>query len=268
MTQIEIAPAVKDLLSLTDKNSVVKAPVKGWFPPPPCFGRRSDFIAPAPRSVQRIDVEGRDDSYGKGNAPASAAMSFPWRRGGAISFPLEFSKSSCINNVNIELQLTLKMKPELEELIIENGRLRDAIARSCPFLDAAAARLQEVLAASPCKGPAQVRSALDAIASAVTGLRACSAKRNASVVPGDPTRQQGQFLAFIREYIAGNRLGTSPAHADFQRFFHLTPPSVNSMLKRLEERGFIERVPGKARAITLKIDPELIPPLDRPFKYI
>ena len=48
--------------------------------------------------------------------------------------------------------------------------------------------------------------------------------------------------------------------------FNLTPPSVNSMLARLEKCGFIRRVPGQARAITLTIDPSLIPKLDGSFK--
>lgn len=54
---------------------------------------------------------------------------------------------------------------------------------------------------------------------------------------------------------------------DLQRFFNLTPPSVNSMLIRFEERGFIRREPGKARAIQIVIDPELIPPLEGIFKF-
>ena len=38
------------------------------------------------------------------------------------------------------------------------------------------------------------------------------------------------------------------------------------MLIRLEQRGFIRRIPGKARAIELAINPDWIPPLDRPFR--
>jgi DNA-binding MarR family transcriptional regulator len=64
-----------------------------------------------------------------------------------------------------------------------------------------------------------------------------------------------------------NEAGVAPSHADFQRFFNLTPPSVNSMLIRLEQRGFIRRVPGKARAIELTINPDWFPPLDRPFRF-
>jgi repressor LexA len=82
-----------------------------------------------------------------------------------------------------------------------------------------------------------------------------------------PTRQQGQFLAFIREYMMRNEAGVAPSHADLQRFFNLTPPSVNSMLIRLEERGFIRRIPGKARAIEITLRSDSIPPLERPFKF-
>lgn len=81
-----------------------------------------------------------------------------------------------------------------------------------------------------------------------------------------PTRQQGQFLAFIRKYMMRNEHGVAPTHAAFQKFFDLTPPSVNSMLIRLEQRGFIKRTPGQARGIQLIITPDLIPPLERKFK--
>lgn len=82
-----------------------------------------------------------------------------------------------------------------------------------------------------------------------------------------PTRQQGQFLAFIREYMMRNENGVAPTHAAFQKFFDLTSPSVNSMLIRLEQRGYIKRTPGQARGIQLVISPELIPPLERKFKF-
>jgi repressor LexA len=90
---------------------------------------------------------------------------------------------------------------------------------------------------------------------------------DATASAGAPTRQQGQFLAYISEYIAANRAGVAPSHADLQRFFNLTPPSVNSMLVRLERCGFIRRVPGKARAIEVLVAAAHLPPLDRPFKF-
>lgn len=81
-----------------------------------------------------------------------------------------------------------------------------------------------------------------------------------------PTRKQGQFLAFIAEYT--KRAGVAPTHADLQRFFDLTPPSVNDMLVRLEQRGLIRRIPGQARAIEITLDAEHIPPLEDPFRVL
>jgi len=55
------------------------------------------------------------------------------------------------------------------------------------------------------------------------------------------TERQGQFLAYIHQYSIVN--GRAPAEADMQRFFQITPPSVHSMVLKLERRGFIRRVP-------------------------
>jgi predicted nuclease of restriction endonuclease-like (RecB) superfamily len=82
-----------------------------------------------------------------------------------------------------------------------------------------------------------------------------------------PTRQQGQFLAYIHGYMMRNEQRLAPTHAALQKFFNLTAPSVNSMLIRLEQRGFIQRSPGQARGIRLTIATDLIPPLERPFKF-
>jgi repressor LexA len=68
------------------------------------------------------------------------------------------------------------------------------------------------------------------------------------------TERQGQFLAYIHQYSIVN--GCAPAEADMQRFFQIAPPSVHSMVLTLERRGFIRRVPGKARSITLIVSPE------------
>ena len=75
------------------------------------------------------------------------------------------------------------------------------------------------------------------------------------------TGRQGQFLAYIHQYSLVN--GCAPAEADMQRFFQITPPSVHSMVLTLERRGLIRRVPGQARSITLAVQPESLPPLQR-----
>ena len=114
-----------------------------------------------------------------------------------------------------------------------------------------------------------MEATVEAISEALRGISAACPADKPTVSAGRerPTRQQGQFLAFICEYTLRNSAGVAPSHADFQRYFNLTPPSVNSMLIRLEQRGFIRREPGKARAIELDINPDWIPPLDRPFKF-
>lgn len=76
-----------------------------------------------------------------------------------------------------------------------------------------------------------------------------------------PTERQGQFLAYIYQYSLVN--GCAPAEADMQRYFQITPPSVHSMVLTLERRGFIHRVPGRARSINLLVPPESLPPLKR-----
>lgn len=76
-----------------------------------------------------------------------------------------------------------------------------------------------------------------------------------------PTTRQGQFLAYIHQY--GMIHGCAPAEADMQRYFQITPPSVHSMVLTLERRGFIRRVPGQARSITLQVSPDSLPPLER-----
>ncbi len=73
------------------------------------------------------------------------------------------------------------------------------------------------------------------------------------------TEKQGQYLAFIHSYIVLNR--RSPAEADMESYFRVTPPSVHRMVVELERRGLIRRVPRQARSIELCIPAEEIPAL-------
>ena len=73
------------------------------------------------------------------------------------------------------------------------------------------------------------------------------------------THRQGQYLAFIHAYTLV--IGRSPAEADMQRFFAVTPPSVHQMVLTLELKGWITRKPGIARSIQLLVDPEILPKL-------
>ena len=54
----------------------------------------------------------------------------------------------------------------------------------------------------------------------------------------------------------------SPAEADFQRYFRVSPPSVDNMIVTLDERGFISRERGRGRSIKLLVNREDIPDLD------
>ncbi len=49
------------------------------------------------------------------------------------------------------------------------------------------------------------------------------------------TPKQGQYLAFIYNYVAMH--GRAPAEADLQRFFGTTPPTTHQMIIKLEEKG-------------------------------
>jgi hypothetical protein len=71
--------------------------------------------------------------------------------------------------------------------------------------------------------------------------------------------RQGQFLAFIHRYCELH--GRAPAEAEIQDFFEISPPSVNSMVKRLHEKGLISRVPGQARSIKVLVPPGVLPEL-------
>jgi len=75
------------------------------------------------------------------------------------------------------------------------------------------------------------------------------------------TPRQGQFLAFLKWYCRLNR--RSPAETDFVRYFRLTPPSVHSMIVKLDELGLITREPGVARSVRLAISEDEVPELEQ-----
>jgi hypothetical protein len=114
-----------------------------------------------------------------------------------------------------------------------------------------------------------MESAVETIGAALGRLEATNPSKGSQIDPTaeGPTHRQGQFLAYICEYMRQNSAGLAPTHAAMQRFFGLTAPSVNSMLIRLEQRGFIRRTPRVARGIEISIDSALIPPLEQPFKF-
>ena len=66
--------------------------------------------------------------------------------------------------------------------------------------------------------------------------------------------------AFIHAYTIVN--GRSPAQADIQRFFQVTPPSVHQMVLTLERGGLISRRPGAPRSIAVLVDRSDLPALE------
>ena len=74
------------------------------------------------------------------------------------------------------------------------------------------------------------------------------------------TRKQGQYLAFIYYYIKLN--GLSPSEADMQRYFRTKPPTIHQMVLKLEEKGFISRIPRTPRSIRLLLPREQLPDLE------
>jgi len=74
------------------------------------------------------------------------------------------------------------------------------------------------------------------------------------------TPKQGQYLAFI--YYFTKIHGRSPAEADLQGYFKVSPPSVHQMILGLEKHGFIERTPGQGRSIRLLLTRDQLPDLE------
>jgi len=75
----------------------------------------------------------------------------------------------------------------------------------------------------------------------------------------DFTPKQGQYLAFIYNYRVMHDV--APAEADMQQFFRATPPTIHQMILKLEEKGYISRIPRQSRSIKLLVDPDEIPRL-------
>lgn len=74
------------------------------------------------------------------------------------------------------------------------------------------------------------------------------------------TPKQGQYLAFIYYYTKLHRV--APAEADFRDYFGVTAPVVHQMIKTLTARGLIDRTPGAARSIRLRLSRADLPDLE------
>ena len=87
----------------------------------------------------------------------------------------------------------------------------------------------------------------------------CAEVEKQPPVQGTYTAKQGQYLAFIYYYTKIHR--QSPAEADMQHYFQVSPPAIHQMVLNLEKSGLIERIPGKGRSLKLLLPRELLPDL-------
>ena len=113
----------------------------------------------------------------------------------------------------------------------------------------------------------RVRNVLDAVCDRLAALLdrftdEAPAPKPASPAPASRPRfttKQGQYLTFIHWYTKLHR--TPPAEADLQRYFKVTPPAVHTMVLTLERQGLIDRTPGRARSIQLRVPAAELPDL-------
>ena len=71
------------------------------------------------------------------------------------------------------------------------------------------------------------------------------------------TARQGQFLSFIHGYTVKH--GYAPSFENIGDHFGITPPSVNTMIKTLEQRGLLSRLPGVARSLRVLVPATALP---------
>ena len=74
---------------------------------------------------------------------------------------------------------------------------------------------------------------------------------------GPFTSRQGQVLAFIHGYITKH--GVAPSFEEIAAHFGTTSPSVNGMIKTLERRGLLSRIPGVARSLRVLVPAAELP---------
>ncbi len=71
------------------------------------------------------------------------------------------------------------------------------------------------------------------------------------------TQRQGMVLAFIHAFV--QRRGMAPSYEEIAGHFGISSPSVNGMIKTLERRGLLSRVPGVARSLRVLVPAAELP---------
>ena len=71
------------------------------------------------------------------------------------------------------------------------------------------------------------------------------------------TPRQGLFLSFVHAFV--QRRGMAPSYEEIAGHFGISSPSVNGMVKTLERRGLLSRVPGVARSLRVLVPAAQLP---------
>ncbi len=74
------------------------------------------------------------------------------------------------------------------------------------------------------------------------------------------TARQGEYLAFIHRFTA--QYGMAPSFEQIASHFGTSAPSVNGMIKTLERRQLLSRVPGVARSLRVLVPTDELPDSD------
>ena len=76
------------------------------------------------------------------------------------------------------------------------------------------------------------------------------------------TARQGQYLAYIVQYTRVH--GYSPSENEIAAYFAVSGPAAHGMVVAMDRRGLIERKPGVARSIRVRVPPIDLPDLAGP----
>ena len=169
-------------------------------------------------------------------------------------------------------QLPFRLSARERAVVVEKALLDPEIERALQGATAVGAKLVVNLnlddiddlhgcvaaEANHCDDP-RVKSVLDAVCDRLGALLDRFTDESPAPLAAPPapvwkprfTAKQGQYLAFIHSYTNLHR--TPPAEADLQRYFKVTPPTVHAMILTLERQGLIDRTPGQARSIRLRV---------------
>jgi repressor LexA len=84
----------------------------------------------------------------------------------------------------------------------------------------------------------------------------CFVSLAVDMVPGMITKRQRDLLNFVERYI--KRRGFCPSYSEMAEGLNLksSKSGIHRMIVGLEERGFIKRLPNRARAIEIVRQPQ------------